>query len=406
MDDLLRERCLKYAAHISGLCGVECVVMDIAEKCFVGLRQDELKFCNHCTYEKRNLISTHLYGSYEAYRWNGKYIYYCPRGLVFVASSVSDDHGLMTASMIAGPIVMGDLNDAFEDMPDHGIRGILHDIPNYSTARVNHLAEIRETVTAYINMIPHSRVGTFVYEQEKILNSFYSVQDIYRDNHQDIPYPIEQERRLQKLILAKDKQGAQELLNELLGHIFFSSDFNIERIKGRILELMVLLSRSTIDAGANPNEIFYLNDSYREELAQMTELEEISVWISGIMHLFFNYTFDFTQIKHSDVVYKVMQYVKANYVKKLTLEEIAGCVYLSKSYLSTTFKDEMGVSLSSYINQVRVEKSKQLLLDGNASLVEIANLCGFEDQSYFTKVFKKSEGVSPKVFRDARGKAR
>ena len=169
---------------------------------------------------------------------------------------------------------------------------------------------------------------------------------------------------------------------------------------------MVLLSRSTIDAGANPNEIFYLNDSYREELAQMTELEEISVWISGIMHLFFNYTFDFTQIKHSDVVYKVMQYVKANYVKKLTLEEIAGCVYLSKSYLSTTFKDEMGVSLSSYINQVRVEKSKQLLLDGNASLVEIANLCGFEDQSYFTKVFKKSEGVSPKVFRDARGKAR
>ena len=73
---------------------------------------------------------------------------------------------------------------------------------------------------------------------------------------------------------------------------------------------------------------------------------------------------------------------------------------MSRSYLSKLFKDETGYSLFSYINHVRIEKSKELLLNDTISLVDVAGLCGFEDQSYFTKVFKKETGISPKRFRD------
>jgi YesN/AraC family two-component response regulator len=98
-----------------------------------------------------------------------------------------------------------------------------------------------------------------------------------------------------------------------------------------------------------------------------------------------------------------MEYVKANYNQKITLDDIARHVYLSRSYLSSIFKEETGQSLFSYINSVRVEKSKMFLLDNSVSLVDISELCGFEDQSYFTKVFKKATGVSPKKYRDSRG---
>ena len=168
----------------------------------------------------------------------------------------------------------------------------------------------------------------------------------------------------------------------------------------RVVELVVVLSRATIDAGADMQEIFLFNNNYFHEIEQFQSLEELSVWLTGIMHRFISYSFDFTQVKHSDVVYKVMEYVKANFHRKISLDDVARTVYLSRSYLSSIFKEETGQSLFSYINKVRVEKSKLYLRDSGVALVDVAALCGFEDQSYFTKVFKKETGMSPKKYRD------
>ena len=88
----------------------------------------------------------------------------------------------------------------------------------------------------------------------------------------------------------------------------------------------------------------------------------------------------------------------------MSLEEIAASTYLSKTYLSSLFKKETGYSISEYINIVRIERSKSLLLEENISIIDIANLCGFEDQSYFTKVFKHIVGITPKKYRENRGK--
>ena len=95
---------MKYSGHIGELCGISCAVMDTVARSFV-TGEINCDLCRRCNHPKRDPINTHLYGSNEAYRWNGRYIYYCPMGLVFVASSVSDERGLMTASLVAGPMV-------------------------------------------------------------------------------------------------------------------------------------------------------------------------------------------------------------------------------------------------------------------------------------------------------------
>ncbi len=101
----------------------------------------------------------------------------------------------------------------------------------------------------------------------------------------------------------------------------------------------------------------------------------------------------------SDIVYKIKEYISLNYRHKFTLDDIARHVFLSRSYLSGIFKAETGKTLSYYINEVRIEKSKALLCETLLSLLDIALLCGFEDQSYFSKVFKAIEGVAPKDYR-------
>lgn len=405
MEKSLQDRCIKYSRHFSGLCGVECSVVDMSLHAFLEDAGRENKFCQQCSNYNQMRLYTHCYGCSEAYRWNGRYIYYCPLGLVFVASSVSDETGNLAGGLIAGPIVMGSVQDTVQELPCGEMAGLLPQLPVMSPRQVTDLSEVLAAVTTGISGIPHSKAGNFVYEQERLLNAIYDVKERYASHDGEMPYPIESEKKLQAMIRSRDKAGSRELLNELLGEIFFLSNFNLDEIKARVMELVVLLSRASIDAGADVQEIFGFNNEYIQKIEQFTSIEELSVWLTGIMHRFIDYTFDFSRIKHIDAVYKTMEYVRANYDKKLSLDEIARNAFLSKAYLSSIFKEEIGESLTNYINRVRIEKSKVLLLDKEVSLIDIANLCGFEDQSYFTRVFKKMVGISPKKYRDSRGVA-
>ncbi|MDD2362001.1 MAG: AraC family transcriptional regulator [Oscillospiraceae bacterium] len=398
--DLLK-RCKEHAKHLSEISGVSGCVLSTIKRVFL-YSSNTHRFCEECTCSRCNELNTHLYGCNEAYRWNGQYIYYCPLGLVFTASSVSDDTGNMVGGMIMGPLLMGDCNDVLNEMTD-SMHSKAVNLPMMTTAKVTDLAAILSAVTAYAAGLPHSRVGGFIYQQEKLLNAIYSAQDKMLEGDTTPVYPIETEKKLHNLICSHDKSGAQEMLNELLGHIYCSNNFDLSAIKTRVVELVVVLSRATIDAGADIREVFLFNTNYIQEIEQFSSLEELSVWLNGIMHRFIAYSFDFAQVKHSNVVYKVMEYVKANYNQKISLDDIARHVYLSRSYLSSIFKEETGESLFSYINRVRIEKSKMYLLDNAVSLVDIASICGFEDQSYFTRVFKKATGVSPMKYRSSRG---
>ena len=72
---------------------------------------------------------------------------------------------------------------------------------------------------------------------------------------------------------------------------------------------------------------------------------------------------------------------------------------LNPSYFSSIFKKEVGVSFSNYLNKIRIEQSKLLLKNTDSSIVEIALEVGFEDQSYFSKVFKNLTKMTPKQYR-------
>lgn len=397
----MKEQCIACAKHLSGLAMVQAAAVDVTQKRFFEppLKGGEGRwFCYYCHKEGCDPLNICLYGCNEAYRWNGKYIYYCPMGMIFAASSVSDEQGRLTAGLVAGPMLMGEP----EDYAGEG--GIFADavkmLPVFSTGRVSDLAEIMSLLTSGISGRAHSFAGTVVYEQEKVLNELYSAG---KKLDGDYRYPIDAEKKLQELIYHKDKKGSQQLLNQLLGHIYFVAEYDVDVMKARALELAVIISRATIEAGADLNEIFVCNQSFLKEIEQLSSVEEIGVWLSALLHRFIDYSFDFSHIKHSDVVFKASEYVKDHYAEKISLEDAAAYVALSKSYLSRIFKEETGESFSAYINKVRIDKAKLMLLDNGTPLVEVASECGFEDQSYFTKVFKRLVGVSPKRYRESRG---
>lgn len=100
-----------------------------------------------------------------------------------------------------------------------------------------------------------------------------------------------------------------------------------------------------------------------------------------------------------DRIRKILSYIDKNYMRKLTLGEIAGQIHLCESECSRLFKKHMHISLFEFILQYRIEKSIDYLLNTNDSIAEIAESVGFNDSNYYTKVFRKFKGCSPTKYR-------
>ena len=83
------------------------------------------------------------------------------------------------------------------------------------------------------------------------------------------------------------------------------------------------------------------------------------------------------------------------------VEDLARRVYLSPSYFGKVFKEETGETFVSFLNRVRIERSKELLQRKHIRLSDIAQMVGFEEQSYFCRVFKKLVGVTPTHYRES-----
>lgn len=97
-------------------------------------------------------------------------------------------------------------------------------------------------------------------------------------------------------------------------------------------------------------------------------------------------------------VAKTIAYMEENYMHRLTLASISANVNLSSSYLCRVFKSEVGTSITSYLNNLRIRKAATLIKEQDLSLKEISAMVGIDDQLYFSRLFKKCMGISPSEY--------
>lgn len=101
----------------------------------------------------------------------------------------------------------------------------------------------------------------------------------------------------------------------------------------------------------------------------------------------------------AEAIIRAKKYIQSHYHEPITLEDIAGAACLSQSHFCRLFKQETGFTPIEYLNSVRLENAKTLLLYSNYTLTEIADRVGFSSIHYFSRCFKKHEGISPLSYR-------
>lgn len=104
----------------------------------------------------------------------------------------------------------------------------------------------------------------------------------------------------------------------------------------------------------------------------------------------------------SFVVNNAIKYIEENYMIKIKLSDVAEHVYVSQWHLSKLLNRYTGQSFSDVLNNIRIEKAKELLKDPSLRIGDIADMVGFLDMAHFSRVFKKQAGISANEYRNGK----
>ena len=197
-------------------------------------------------------------------------------------------------------------------------------------------------------------------------------------------------------LIAGDSAGVKSFL-ELYTSELISSKLPLDKIKNSFFELIVTANNSTKEINKSFN-----SSTFDNSFSTFSSENDISL-IKEFVHKFLLECITaISSVKKAEVhpvIKKVCDYIDNNLSKDISLEESADFAGVSSFYLSKLFKEEKGETFINFLSDKRLEKARQLLENTELSIKEITAEVGYNDQNYFSRIFKNKYGLSPKEYR-------
>jgi len=320
----------------------------------------------------------------EAVRWGEPSVLLCPGGLMVWAVPVMENARVLGGLVVARPEDNSSVGDTAM-LPPHDIRRAMFELltmaeeanlTNAALLEMRRLAAQRESARAEA-----------IHELKD--QNYQSIRDIY----------LVEEPPLITAIKRGDRATAREILNRVLVGIYFMGRNRPLLLKSFILELVVMMSRTAVEAGGDPTELLGANYSSFAELARIDTEEELCAWLVSMLERIM----DAIKAQHhypvGVLLGMAMKYMQDHLQDELSRDEVAKVACLSPSHFSRMVKQAFGQSYTDLLSHLRVEKARELLVLTDKSLIQIGLESGFSDQSYFSKVFQKFTGRPPGEYR-------
>ncbi|MEH7223665.1 AraC family transcriptional regulator [Bacillus sp. JJ1566] len=217
----------------------------------------------------------------------------------------------------------------------------------------------------------------------------------------------EREELLQLIRKGEQKyavQYANELTNDYLRRDSLDIMKRIPRNKLRsyknlLLSHNTLYSYSAEKGGLSSWQCHYISEKYAimiENAQSISELEEIH---KKMLEEYSDPSIRLKTLEKATITEKAEHFIRMNFSEDISIEEISRKLHVHPSHLMRAFKKEKGLTISQFRNLIRLKEAKDLLTNSNLSLIEITFLVGFNNQQYFSRVFKEEEGVTPKEYK-------
>lgn len=360
-----------------------------------------------------------LFSSQLSFELGEPYIYGCPAGLFHIAVPIIE-HGTYKGSAVAGPIIINEMDPT-----------TLETALQLDPAALSRLTEVAEFLSGMpkrtpnwvhkLSILMYSAViqGTGNWEdyeqkyQEKQRSQLYGASQILMLGRSasgavsDEIYKTRIQERITKWhqnvydrVSAHDPEGALAVTSDYFSDFDSRSAKNEEsfqQLKSQVFDLFLDLTHKAADQGFPLRQILEGNFLARSRFAEITDRSALGNWTGSMIRFFSGKVFETSVL--SDILRKILNYIEAHYAEKLTLDEVAERNFISGSYLSKLFRRELNTTFSAYLNKTRIDHSILLMNDTEYSLSEIAEMCGFEEQGYYSRVFRKRIGTTPRQYR-------
>jgi len=326
-----------------------------------------------------------LHACQQAYHSGGRFIINAPSGLFYAVSSANDNSGELITGFYAGPFIMTDYGTYLSG------KGFSRLLP-----------EVFKEISGGISAIPVKTPAQARAICELLYGLWNGLLDRPVHRISETPssgYWMEDEAAFITAVSEGRVQASAAILNAMLGRLLFQYTGSLQALRSRVLELTILLSRAAANVNADAEAVLGTEPDYLLEIYALSSVEEVVEWLHAVTRRFERHVMKPPSLRYTDTIRKAIDYIKNHFPEKIKLQDIADSVYLSPTYFAKVFKEETGQTPGNFLNAVRIDAGKQLLLSTSASILEISERVGFENQGYFTRVFKKTEGLPPGLYR-------
>lgn len=369
----------------------------------------ERKFCKffEAYRQPSECTKSLLFSAKLSFELGKPYIFSCPIGLVNIAMPVIFDEKYC-GCVVAGPLTLGKFSEGHLQQVlalNPGLSAellkiafFLPEMKTYQPSQIQKLSILlyNSILSCHKNWQEYEQINARHKRQLMVGDSIQKFKQEKNPLNTPISTYSSLESRLLSAIQVKDRENALSSLQHLLEEILLIEGGHFDNMKMRIFELYLTLSRMAADHGASLQKIFGIDFDLINSLNQLDTVESLSRWAEAVVIHFMDHVFSAVHTGYSTSITQAVAYIDDHYMNKLTLRELAGYLYINESSLSKLFRQELGVNFTDYLNKVRIDHSIELMQIADMNLLEIAVLVGFEDQSYFTKIFKKVMGTTPR----------
>ncbi len=165
------------------------------------------------------------------------------------------------------------------------------------------------------------------------------------------------------------------------------------------MDVYIIARSFTKSIGVSNMEFVELYGNIDNIESNLSTPEKTVDFFTGMLEQCIKWRCAYSNDRSNDMIKRAAAYINANYMREeLSLGSTAASVGLSATYFSALFKKEMGTNFSDYLSAVRIEKAKDMLCCTSKRISEIAYDVGYSDYRYFSQVFKKHTGLSPRKF--------